>query len=189
MSVRRQSLPRCTGVTNDGSQCGRRATDFTSPALCHIHRAKAQGQAVNPQTESVFDGLKELRRLTRSSDDRVRLRAVDLLIELERKAAEKRDRSASPAGFSGSAFIDVLTADERSRLRVLTDAFKRLQTDVYERHPQLRPAGWSAVAGVPDVAAPTEARDEEPQEVPSPVSCSTESDTALGPDEEYLDEM
>jgi len=190
MAVRKQRrmLPRCVGTTRDGSQCGRRASDDTIPALCHIHRALANGQHA-PLTEPVFDPLNDLRKLARSSDERVRLRAIDLLIELERKAAERRDaKSASGDGPTGTVILAAMTDKERARVRHLCAQLREIQGAVFERRPDLRPAGWGADV----VSAPASCAPHATNESPAPSVAdthATEVDDTLGPDEVYLDEL
>ncbi|HEY7566553.1 MAG TPA: hypothetical protein VH762_03230, partial [Gemmatimonadaceae bacterium] len=62
-------------------------TDGSNPPVCHIHRAIAAGKAANPLTEPAdIDELAIVKKLARSGDERVKLRAVELLLELKAKA-------------------------------------------------------------------------------------------------------
>jgi hypothetical protein len=188
MSTRKQrrSLPRCTALTVDGSQCGRRVADGSNPPICHVHKAVAQGTSHSAMTEpATFDGLKELRRLTRSTDDRVRLRAVDLLIELERKEAAKRDRSMTPHGeFGARVLLDAMTPEEREAIGELITRLRDIQRGVYRRRRDLPRPDWFVAEKniITPASAPREdVLEEAPSEAPAPVV-----EDVLGPDEEYI---
>lgn len=143
-------LPRCVGTTRDNTQCGRRVSDGSNPPLCHIHLAISRGQAVNPQTDPVFDPMKDLHQLTRSSDDRVKLRAIDLILELKRKDEEKQARRVSAGGPSAKDVLDAMTDDEREEIRLLSARFREIQRAVFTRRPDLTPSGWNHRAPQPD---------------------------------------
>src|SRR5688572_6002272 len=113
----RKMLPRCVGTTADGSQCGRRCADATAAVpLCHIHVAKAQGQSFSPLTQPVeINEVSILKKLARDPDPRVRLRAVDLLLEEKRREREKHE--AKPTGGpTARMFLDALLPDERAEV-------------------------------------------------------------------------
>ena len=181
MSVKKQTgqCP-CTALLKDGSRCGRFYKVGDPEPFCSVHRKdfKPSGAAI-PRPKPVSHE-ERLRRFAESSDPRVAMQAIGIL---ERRSAPDeggRER------FSGRAFIEVLTAEERERLRALISAFKELQREVYTRVPKVQPAGW--IDDVPAVVIPTEEREDVPQEDPSPaVAC--EAHDGLGPDEEYVDEM
>src|SRR5688500_2452990 len=78
----RRLLPRCSSVTRDGSQCGRRVADGSNPPVCSVH----QGKVTSPIIADEIDEIKILKRLARDTNPQVRLRAVDLLLDLKRKA-------------------------------------------------------------------------------------------------------
>jgi hypothetical protein len=121
--------------TRKGGQCGRRVTDGSSPAVCHIHRAKQSG-VHTPLTKPVdLDELEIVRKLARSSDERIRLRAAELLIELKAKT----EKPKAVADFT--KFLKALLPDERTRLLDFLAQLRTLKEEVYERLPQLRPAG------------------------------------------------
>ena len=77
-------LPRCVSRTAAGDQCGRRVADGSNPPVCHVHARGVSGIAVAPDE---FDGEKQLRKLARSSNEQVALRATDLLMTMQRQAA------------------------------------------------------------------------------------------------------
>ena len=89
--------PRCVGTCKDGSQCGRRVIDGSHPPLCHLHRAKPNLSPIIPPPDAEVDEIKLLKQLTRSTDPRVKLRAVDLLITLRRKDEKGCERCAEAA--------------------------------------------------------------------------------------------
>lgn len=89
--------PRCVGVCKDNTQCGRRVIDGSQPPLCHLHRANPNLSPIIPPPDADVDEIKLLRQLTRSTDPRVKLRAVDLLITLRRKDEKGCERCAERA--------------------------------------------------------------------------------------------
>jgi hypothetical protein len=178
MSVKkaRRLLPRCSGVTSDGTQCGRRVADGSNPPLCHIHAAIARGQSHSPLMDSgdEIDEVKILKRLARSKDDRVKLRAVDLLLEVKRRRLE----APAPAGPNYYPFVKALTTEERALVSELTMRFRALKEAVYERCPELAPASWRPAD---DLCADTATREDEAP--PSPAAPMPEED----PDEVVIE--
>jgi hypothetical protein len=138
--------------------------DGSQPPLCHIHAAIARGQASSPLTEPIddIDEVKILKRLARDSNPQVRLRAVDLLLEVKRKNKEKAEDG--PAGPTPRQFLDALTPEERTAVQSLVTQLREIQKVVYARAPKLRPITWPPedstirVADlVPDAAPPARA--------------------------------
>ncbi len=80
-----KSLPRCSMLCKDGTQCGRRVSDGSNPPVCHVHQQVAAGEPVGALTEPVIDEMKILKRLTSDANPQVRLRAVDLLLNWQHK--------------------------------------------------------------------------------------------------------
>jgi hypothetical protein len=125
-------LPRCTCVTRDGTQCGRRVTDGSNPPICHIHARGTSSPLIPPPDE--IDEIKILKRLARDSNPQVRLKAVDLLLDLKAKGeaapseAEQTDR-----------FLDALTEEESARLDAILEQLRNLKEEVWTREPHLRP--------------------------------------------------
>src|SRR5688500_4190035 len=119
MTIKKSSrvLPRCTSVTvKDGSQCGRRVADGSNPPVCSVHQGKTTSPLIPPANE--IDEIKILMKLARDSVPRVRLRAVDLLLDLKAKA--KGEKTFDGSGVtSARAFVEALTVDERVTVRSL----------------------------------------------------------------------
>jgi hypothetical protein len=164
----RRLLPRCSGVTTDNTQCGRRVADGSNPPLCHIHAAISRGQAVSPLTDTgdEIDEVKILKRLARDSNPQVRLRAVDLLLEVKRKNRDRADEKAA-TGPTMRDFLLVLTPSEREEVADLIVRLRALQRRVYEKRPDLRPPTWA-----PDVAPAADVVPDaidEPREEAAPV--------------------
>jgi hypothetical protein len=127
-------------TAKDGSQCSRRVSDGSTPPVCHIHRAQQQGTSVSPLTQPV--DLDE----TRSSDERIRLRAAELIIELNAKNKKPQEMA------DYTRFIKALSAGELVKLRDLVTQIRFLKEAVYDRLPHLRPAH---AVPLPEVAEPT----------------------------------
>lgn len=128
-------LPRCVGMTRDGSQCGRRVPDGSNPPQCHLHRPNPNLSPIIPDPGESVDALKILRRLAKDKDARVRLRAVDLLLSLkdhENKAADACARCARMKDDNGFK-IEALSVEERRRMIVLVAEIKRIKNAVRER--------------------------------------------------------
>ena len=64
--------------------------------LCHLHRVNPNLSPIIPPVEDV-DAIKLLGQLTKSTDPRVKLRAVDLLISLRKKDEKECERCAARA--------------------------------------------------------------------------------------------
>jgi hypothetical protein len=116
-------------------------TDGSNPPICHIHTGRAGGIA----QPNELDEIKILQKLARDSDPRVRLRAVDLLIDLKAKAKTEPAKQDD----SYEEFFDALTEDELARFDDLLGQIKALKETVYARAPQLRPLSSIAPREVP----------------------------------------
>ena len=92
-------FPRCIGTCRDGSRCSRRVKDAENPQapLCHLHRANPNLSPIIPPVDADVDAIKLLNQLTRSTDPRVKMRAVDLLIQLRKKEEKECERCAERA--------------------------------------------------------------------------------------------
>lgn len=190
MSVKKQRrlLPRCSGVTSDNSQCGRRVADGSNPPLCHIHAAMARGEAASALTDTDVDEIAILKRLARSSNEQIKLRAVDLLLEVKRKQKATDDERQLVAGPTARQFLDALTADEREQVRALVRQLREIQRGVYERQPKLRPPMWapedSTISAADLVPAPAPVEDPAP---PSRAEHTTDAPITEAEDEgDYL---
>ncbi len=81
-----KSLPRCSMLCKDGTQCGRRVSDGSNPPVCHVHQQVAAGQPVGALTEPAeIDEMRILKRLANDKNPQVRLRAVDQLLSWQSK--------------------------------------------------------------------------------------------------------
>jgi hypothetical protein len=178
VSKTRRVLPRCSGVTSDRSQCGRRVADGSNPPLCHIHAAIARGQAANALTDTGddFDEIKALKRLARSSNEQIKLRAIDLLLERKRKQKEQDVKDAP--GPTARMFLDALLPEERELVRSLVRQLNEFKEVVYERVPKLRPPDWRPVDAAVVVPAP------QPIEEPAAPSRAEHTITAAPEDED-----
>lgn len=155
--------PNCTHACRDGQPCGRKVTDGSQPPVCHIHRAKAEGRSNSPlsPTPDDVDPIRILKRLARSSNESTSLKAVDLLLDLE------KTKKAEVKGPNYDAFLAVLTDDERTTIRSLHDQLQALRETVYTRCPDLRPASRVPAAPVPMEPATSDEDASTPPRVPT----------------------
>ena len=124
-------LPRCIGRCRDGSQCSRRVMDAENPQapLCHLHRANPNLSPIIPPADADVDAIKLLKQLTRSTDPRVKLRAVDLLISLQEKDEKDCERCArlrDESAVSHDAWRR-LTDEQMQELGAMFKRFKELK--------------------------------------------------------------
>jgi hypothetical protein len=107
-------LPRCIGRCRDGSQCSRRVVNAANPQapLCHLHDGRDPVSPIIPPPDEV-DEMKILKRLARSSDQRISLRAVDLLLTLQQKEDKKDDQCPRCATRRESADVYRRFTDEQ----------------------------------------------------------------------------
>jgi hypothetical protein len=120
--------PRCSGACNDRTICGRRVIDGSQPPLCHLHQAKARGESLSPIIPPLDDvnPLRRLKRLARSSNEQVALRAAELLLKLD-------ERTPEPASKSDGLDIEKLTGEERAELLALVDQYNTWKRRVAAR--------------------------------------------------------
>ena len=157
--------------------------------MCHIHKGGATG--IIPPSDEI-DEVKILKKLARDSDPRVRLRAVDLLLEQKRRG----DEASSPVESREAvlhAFLKALTDEERARLIEILGTLRAFKETVYERRPDLRPHPVAEII-VPEPVESREAvlHEEAPPPVEAPQSSpaeqsSTEPEPYVLPRERYAD--
>jgi hypothetical protein len=122
-------------------------TDSSQPPICHIH-ARPHASPIIPPPDQI-DEMKILQKLARDSDPRVRLRAVDLLIDLKAKAKIDPDKRAAD---ESDNFLDELTSDELARLDALLASLRDFKEEIYSTRPHLRPSGGRPPDAPEDVA-------------------------------------
>ena len=127
--ARRKPYVRCIAKCRDGSPCGRMAPADTQ--ICSVHSETLK----SPIIPSEVDELVILKKLARSSNEQIKLRAVDLLLSLRAKT------TPLPATPSQAGFLADCTPEERAELIALIDRFKAIREQVYTRRPELRPEG------------------------------------------------
>jgi hypothetical protein len=134
----KKSLPRCSCVTKDGTQCGRRVADGSQPPVCSAH-----ARHTSPLTQRVERTPEEiLRKLMSDRDPSIRLRAVTEWIDYQRKQTIgcPRCEQRNEAERLTTAFIAAWTDDEREAVAELLRQVRAVKETIYTREPQLRPA-------------------------------------------------
>jgi hypothetical protein len=118
-----------------------------------------------------------------SSDERVAMRAIEILDKRKGEAAAPRDTSASD-------FLAACTPKQRQRAIEIATALKELQNEVFEANPKLRPAWWrSRTEQEPDYGQPIIQRDQPPRpaaEIPVAPAERARIDETPGGDERQI---
>ncbi len=175
----KRTFPRCTCVTRDGSQCGRRVTDGSNPPVCHIHRAAAAGGSVSPLTTRAMgtdDIPRILLKMFSDPDATVRLRAIDAWQKFEERQAARGKRE-SP----WHDLIAAMTEDERDHVRGCLETIATIKDTVFERNPRLMPDDLTLERRRRrDAEEHRRALDQQPPSVPVP-TVEVTSDTAPTP--------
>ena len=103
-------------------------TDGSNPAICHIHA----GRNASPIIPDEIDEIKILKKLARDSNPQIRLRAVDLLLDLKAKRAESPHHAREQ---ESELFLDVLTDEEIARLDAILEMLRDFKEEVWAREP------------------------------------------------------
>ena len=71
-------VPRCVSTCRDGSQCGRRVTDGSTPPVCHIHAKRSTSPLTQPVERTP---LEIIQKLMSDRDPAIRLRAANTYLD------------------------------------------------------------------------------------------------------------
>jgi hypothetical protein len=152
-------------ATKDGSQCGRRVADGSSPPICSVHQQQAKGNA-GSLTQPVAANPEDIyQRLMRDSDPAIRLRAVDAWMAYQDKQKSGCDtcRARAEANKINDQFVAALTDDERDEMGYAMAPYRQFKERMYQRYPQLRPDGYTPGDPTPSVRAATRAETVDPR--------------------------
>lgn len=130
--TRTRLRPRCTAIATDKKQCGKRCHDNESPALCHVHRALANGGTVGTPFVSTKTPMERIEKIAGKDGHPNQMQALKILLEEAKVVATPTERAAE--------FVYRLTLVQRKRLREL-----KAEVDAIREAARLQARTWDEV--------------------------------------------
>jgi hypothetical protein len=93
-------VPRCVSTCRDGSQCGRRVTDGSTPPVCHIHAKRSTSPLTQPVERTP---LEIIQTLMSDRDPAIRLRAANTYLERLAQVCSQCATREAPRLYTGTA--------------------------------------------------------------------------------------
>jgi hypothetical protein len=123
--------PRCTWINNDGTRCARRVPP--PDTLCHLHVAVANGGTISPNKRIELDEIEILKKLAQTGEPAIKLRAVDLLLQLKKEGRDDKPTKEPPFGLPANTFpinLDCASPTQLVRLRELFAETRQIVLDI-----------------------------------------------------------